>query len=337
MTGYEYGNTRLRSRAAGMLTLAEVRELAGSPDLARLLGALSATPYGPDVEEALLRATGLPAVDGAVRLHLTRVLGEARSFYDGEAGETFDLLLGRWDLRNLVALVRVVGGTPVPVLDVLVPAGTIGEGTLADLARLRGLRDLVSLLAAWRLPDPSTASRLLPASEKGALAVERALVEGHEEAVAARLGGRSDAAAAELRAEADARLVVDAVRLREARLRQEEVPDLGARPLATLPVGLAGAVVAARTREEAASLLAGRVSDRALEDWARDGDAGRLARALERDLVVRAAEAGRADPLGPGVPVSYVWAVEEEARLVRLAGRAVALGRGRSLIDEEAA
>ena len=46
------------------------------------------------------------ALHEALRRNLARTLGELRTFYEGHAGELVDLLLSRFDLHNLLALLR---------------------------------------------------------------------------------------------------------------------------------------------------------------------------------------------------------------------------------------
>ena len=73
----------------------------GSPD------ALTATAYRPEIEAML--AVGGPQRVGAassVDRNLGRNLDELRAFYDGPARTLVDLLLARYDLHNLLVLLR---------------------------------------------------------------------------------------------------------------------------------------------------------------------------------------------------------------------------------------
>lgn len=330
MTGYEYGNTRLRVRMTRLLDRADLLGLLAAGDLDRMLGGLASRGYGPDVEAALTRARGEARLDEAVRTHLARSLREMRSFYDGPAGEGLDLVLGRWDLRNLLVLLRTrrIPSPDIPV----VPAGVVSDAVLRELGAQPTVRAMVELMVAWSLPDPGTARSLLGSlgpmeSGDDPTLVEAVLVRGHAERVAAELAARpDDAVSRQLRAETDARNLMAALRVWEARAAGEPVPDNWALPGGTVDEATWRAVAAAGTREDAAARLSGRLRPRrlaaAVTAWAGHGNLLRLADDLEGALVaVAVARLGSDDPLGPAIPVAYVWAKEEEARLLRLVGR----------------
>jgi len=61
MTGYEYGNTRLRAMRARLLTRADFAGMVATGSLDRMLAMLADTAYGPDVEAALVPSRGCTA------------------------------------------------------------------------------------------------------------------------------------------------------------------------------------------------------------------------------------------------------------------------------------
>jgi V/A-type H+/Na+-transporting ATPase subunit C len=339
---FEYGNARLRVRKAALLGADDYARLVGV-DVDELLGALSRTPYGPDVERVLPGLSGLRRLHAAIRTHLARVLREMRSFYAGGAGDLVELLLSRWDLLNLLTLVRGQASrmSAEDELDGIVPLGAFDDAAAGEVARQREFASAVQLLAAWRLPTPQLADALLnawPAYERtGDLpALEAALTDAHGRRLDAALAAAGDDAAPlrdQVAVETDARNIVNALRLREA-LVEGELDEVTSelRRSAQLRGGRLGdAVLAAVARAPAPGDVVGVVGrdpagERWLEPlgrWARGGDLV----TLEDELDAAVTEHGvrlfeRGDPLGVAIPVAYATAKENEARNLRLLGDA---------------
>ena len=335
--GYEYGNTRLRARRSQLLGMTEYRELFGSGSSERMLGALRSTAYGPDVELALVHHDPLHRLDAAVRSHLVRSLGDLRRFYTGRPAEGIELLLGRWDLRNLLAIVRGKARPAAgPQLEsTLVPAGNLDVTELSELSQQPSLRSLIELMVAWDIPSRETARRLLrswPGYEASGdpIVFEQALTHAWAEAVAQVLG---DWAGTDLdhvlRAEIDQINLLGTLRRRDDGTDAAPVEsDEGHLQGGTLAPGVLDEVGRARSVSDAAALLtAQRLPigwDVALAAWIGDDDLAALAGRLER--AIAGAATGlfvHGDPLGIAIPIAFAWAKECEARNVRLVGRAI--------------
>lgn len=348
MIGYEYGNTRLRVRMTRILDRPALLRLLAAGDIDRMLAELGSGDHGPDVEAALARRAGGARLDEAIRTHLARSLREMRSFYEGPAAAGLDLLLGRWDVRNLLAVLRTAGRPDLvsDVLGRLVPAGILDDPLLRELAAQPGVRAVVELMVAWGVPDPETAGSLLGVlgrveSVGDPILLEATLLGRHAERVAAETSERpDDAVASQLRAEFDAGNVASALRVRQARLDGEPLPVDW-----TLPAGTPAAwerIIEVESRDEAAAHIVGWLRPKELEGavaaWAVHGDLARLADDLDAALAtVARRRAVSGDPLGPAVPVAYVWSKEEEARLLRLVGRAVLGALDRAEVEERLA
>lgn len=127
-----------------------------------MIGSLAQTTYKPDVEAALPRWRGLRCVQEAVRSHLTRVLRKIASFYSGRPGQQVELLLVRWDRRNLLTVVRAQA-VPPPLRceenlsTLLTPAGRLDETDLNHLVKQPDLRAAIDLLVSGNIPDAATA------------------------------------------------------------------------------------------------------------------------------------------------------------------------------------
>ena len=163
---FVYGNTRLRARKGELLGEREYEALLGR-DLEGILEALAGTAYRAEIE-AVLAVTGANrrALHEALSRHLARALGELRAFYEGRARELVDLLLSRFDLHNLLALLRgrVRGQPAEQVLANVFPLGALGGAAAQEIARQpeprTGGRPARRLAAARSRPRPRAGRRL---------------------------------------------------------------------------------------------------------------------------------------------------------------------------------
>ncbi len=335
--GYEYGNTRLRARRSQLLDTADYGELfrAGTPE--RMLGALRSTAYGPDVELALVQRDPLHRLDTAIRLNLVRSLGDLRRFYTGRPAEGVQLLLGRWDLRNLLAILRSKARpATAPMLDtMLVPAGNLDMTTLSELSQQPSLRSAIELMVAWDVPTRSTARRLLRAwpdyETTGDGIVFEHTLAGAWATTVARTLERWHGTDLEHTLQAE----IDQINVLVALRRRDDGPDTGPVELddeylagGTLPHSVLDQARRTSNTPDAAALLTDHrlptAWDTALHAWAGDNDLSVLAGRLERAIAGAAIALFVAgDPLGIAIPIAFTWAKECEARNVRLVGRAI--------------
>lgn len=344
---FAYGNTRVRARLPDLLSRSDLERLLTLDDDA-LLGELARTPYAPEVQAEAARSRLPRSLQRAITRHLARTLRELRSFYEGTARETIDLLLRRWDLHNLLVVVRTQasGLGEEDAAAALVPLGGLDESTAAELARQREPEAAVDRLVAWRLPSPALAATLgrawaayerdedLPALEwRLAVTAYESLLER-----AGELGKPAGPLAAALRREVDLRNVMAVLRT-AAEVRAD---DRGVRIVpggAVSPGALSEAAredgAADAARRLAAVPAVGRWSA-TLERFADEGaDLARLEAELEAGIAVAARRDLRvADPLGAAVPLAYATLKALEARNLRLVAEAAAGGDVRALAGE---
>lgn len=349
MTGAEfaYGNTRLRARLPALLGRSDFERLLTLDDDA-LLGELARTPYAREVQAEAARQRLPRSLQRAITRHLARALRELRSFYEGAAGETVDLLLRRWDLHNLLVVARmhVSRLAEEDAAAALVPLGGLDEPTAAELARQGEPQAAVDRLVAWRLPTPALAAALGRAwavyeRDEDLSALEwRLAVTAYDSLLerARELGKPADPVAYALRSEVDLRNLMAVLRT-AAEARADE-GDVRIVPGGTVPptalseaAGEDGAADAARRL--AAVPAAGRWSA-TLERFADEGeDLARVEAELEADIAAAARRHLRAaDPLGAAVPVAYGILKELEARNLRIVAEAAAGGDVQALAGE---
>jgi V/A-type H+/Na+-transporting ATPase subunit C len=221
---FSYGNTRLRARRGALLRGADYERLIGE-DVDGLLGALERTPYAQDAEAAQ-RHDGLWRLHEAIRTHLGRSLEEMRAFYAERVRELVDLLLSRFDLQNVVSVLRAKAGTQHPADGALVAIASVGwlvEPLASEILRQRELAGAVNLLAR-STPDREQAHTLQAAFSEyerteNLAELERAVVADHAARAVATLdtAGRDGRTLLEfVRRAIDERNLLAALRLRDA-------------------------------------------------------------------------------------------------------------------------
>jgi len=340
MTGYDYGNARLRARKSRFLLTSDYQALLGASDLDGLLGLLSGTHYGPDIEAVLPRLRSIRRLDGAVAHNVGRTLEEMSSFYTDQAGRAVALLLERWDLRNVQAVLRGIAAhaAPADIAATLVPAGTIPGAVLRSLTGAADLRTLLDLLVSLGVPSARHAARLLEAwpaytHSSDAAVLEYALHQVYAARWAAELADLDlSPLSLVFRRETDRANVLAALRL--VALSTDATSDLVEQHRwldGRLDRDTLMAAATASGPEEAADLLIPLVPTswgEALRRWAADRDTARVALdidvAITRELISLFTSG---DPLGIDIPVAFTAMLENEARNVRYVARSVASGR----------
>ena len=333
---FGYGNTRLHARRSALLRGADYERLIGR-DVDGLLGALATTAYAADAE-ASRAPDGLRRLHDAIRMHLSRSLEEMRSFYAGRARELVDVLLARFDLHNVIAVLRAHAGTHRPAeeaLPALIDMGWLVDPLAHEILREGELAGAVDLLAR-STPDREQAGALRAAfaeyeRTEDLAALEHAVAGDHAARAVAALSGCGPDARTLLRftrREIDERNLLIALRLRDA-------PAPGARADDTLLAGgsipLARFAAALHAPAPAAVAALGRLGEGSwqapLHQWATSGDLLGLERELQRRRVAAAAALFVAgDPLSIDVPIAFAAAKRSEARNLRLLGEASARG-----------
>ena len=333
---FAYGNARLRARRGKLLHLADYERLLDC-DLPGLITALAATPYR-DLIDAMADHSGQAASRAAGALAALR-LEQMRGFYTGQPGELVDLLLARYDLHNLVVVLRgcACGSKIDEVLAALVPVGRLTGPVVSELAAQPDLPAAVELLVRHRLARPA-AAELRAAVRDFELHADQAALEAdvaraHARRVTAALDrfGRTAGALRDIVArEADETNLLAALRHRVA-LMAGELPG-GTPAPAPLEGGRLGAAALATLAEAvdpggaAAALARIQPAWRApLQRWLEHGDLARLATDLETRRALNTVRLfATGDPLGIAIPAAYTAAVELEARNLRLIAAAAA-------------
>ena len=341
MSDFVYGNTRLHARRAALLDAADYEQLFGE-DIDALLAALEQTSYAPELER-FRDQTGLRRLHKTIRAHLGRSLEEMRGFYADRARELVDLMLSRFDVENVVLMLRARAGTQRPAdeaLGALLPVGWLVEPLAGEILRGPELAGAVDLIVR-RTPGTEQTGALRAAlgeyERTGNLAaLEQAVLAAHAAHVTATLASAGRDARTLLRfaqRAIDERNLLVALRLRDVRtsgVAVDVAPEGALLPGGS--VALARFAAAVRAPAPAAVIgslprIAGSGWQAPLERWASSGDLAALERDLERRRIADAAALFRmGDPLTLDVPIGFTAAKRTEARNLRLLGEASARG-----------
>ena len=280
-----------------------------------------------------------------------RTLEEMRAFYAERARELVDLLLSRFDIQNIVSVLRAKAGAEqtaegAPVA--LAAVGWLVEPLAGELLRQRELAGAVDLLAR-STPDRDQAHVLRAAFSEyerteDLAALERAVVADHAARSSATLAAAGRPASTLLRftrREIDERNLLAALRLRDALAGGAAAapPEDTLLPGGSAPPAAFEAAVHAPAPTAVAGALA-RVGGEAwrapLARWAATGDLTALERELERRRIADAAALfASGDPLAIDVPLAFTAAKLAEARNLRLLGEAAVRGIPSDVVRRE--
>ena len=159
---YGYANARLRAMKSRLLVWDDYQRLLAQESVESFISLLATTDYKEDVETALLHAKGISCVTDALHRNVARVFGRVYGFFEaGEPELLIRILLSRWDLHNVLTLVRGQANR-IPrseILAALVPAGRLGWIELELLAQQSGLAAVVDIMLTRRLPYASSLAR----------------------------------------------------------------------------------------------------------------------------------------------------------------------------------
>lgn len=337
-TDWDAGNAALRARRSRLLSGPALLDLLDR-GLDELVGALSDTDWRTDIEAALARYRGLRVLQEAARTRLARQLGRVRALYGGDAGAAIDIRLARYDVDNLVTVLRgqARGVDGDRILPMLVPAGQIRDPILAELLRQPGLRATLDRMVALGVPDPSTALKVLGAwtgATSSPILLERALRRawalGVKRALDAGVGGAMLARTVRDRIDQDNLLAV-------LRLWSRLEPGERARqPLRDhlLPGGRLGLDVLShawsrRDPPEVAAALTPSLWTSwhgPVDRWAESADLSALADVLDELRTYWALGLFvRGDPLSLAVPLAFIAELEVEVRNLRVVAHGAAL------------
>ncbi len=154
MSGYEYGNARLRAMRSRLLSRHELESLAETGSLQGLIAALTKTAYQKPVEAALTRSSGMACIDEALHNDLIQTVAKIHGFYHADTAKVTAIIFRAYDIHNLKAILRGLTKSisSSDIVASLLPVGELGMNTLREIARLNNPREAIDLMASQSLP-----------------------------------------------------------------------------------------------------------------------------------------------------------------------------------------
>lgn len=328
LSDYGYVNARVRGMRSHLLTKDFFMRLVEAPDLEGIQSLLEQTIYRREVNEAFLLDPMRPDYDQALSLNLIAAFRKIHEATGGEAHRLVGMLLSRYDIQNVKAVLRGKKGNAIPgeITSLLVPVGAIRMDTLEQMAQQREIKDVLNYMNAQQLGYARPLLAAYPAFQKkdyDLSVLELALDKYHFQRVADELTGKDknvEMVRTMIAGEIDMRNVSTLVRIRGLKLEDEDVENLwipggmltGEQFLALHRLGdivqLVSEYPDARYR---------RLLEKALAEY-QEQDLVAFDRELEHELVRRGAAMSNVNVLGIGVIIGYIWMKQNEIINLRI-------------------
>ncbi|MEW6088456.1 MAG: V-type ATPase subunit [bacterium] len=151
---YGYINARVRAMKSVLLNRDFYEELLHTKEFMSLVNLLEKSPYRTEIDECVISKSGMSGVDEALKRNLSRNFRRILNFTAGEPHDLILLLLGRWDLHNIITLIRGkhIKATEEQISESLIPAGELDTPFLDQLNQQNTVKEIIDLLATWGSP-----------------------------------------------------------------------------------------------------------------------------------------------------------------------------------------
>ncbi len=149
---YIYVSTRLRVRRAKLIPREEyIRILNMSlPEITRLI---QESEYKREIDELQHAFSGIDLLEVALSWNLAKNYQLVRAITPGHLHELTDSYLRRWDIQNVLTILRgkQQGQAPGKIKEVQIPAGELNRAILDRLIAMDSPEKIIEALRGWRL------------------------------------------------------------------------------------------------------------------------------------------------------------------------------------------
>lgn len=349
---YGYANARIRAMKSWLLDARIYDALLAARGIDEVIEVLVGTVYRTEIEAALVKYGGMKCVAEALRSNVTHAIGKLKNFFAGRSRELALLLLARWDIFNLMTILRgqARGVAPDEILDALMPIGELTAAELRELAQQPSMRATVDVMLTWHLPYAKPLARALGSSDGADLwSVETRLHQWRYGEALAGLGEEENEALVKemLQAEIDVVNVLTLLRLSRLDDRAARLQRRYGTP-AVLPLLIAGGRLSEQRLQELSAALdveslvrglqgtpyAAVLANR-MQRYRQSGDVAVLQGGLEEFLVRTGVRMMYRNPLSIAIAIGYIWAKTNEVTNVRVIAQGKALGLERDAIQQD--
>lgn len=346
MSEYDYLNARIKGMHSNLLTRDFYEQILANQGTAPLVDALLSSSYSPHIREALERDRSVSGIEWGLRRNLFETFEKVRSLAPPKPHRLLSIQFRMWDTQNIIAIIRGKAAELLPeeILTAVFPAGELGDVELEELAGEDNIKAVIDALTAWDFPF---AFDLRDVVQKYSGQLNCAWMEPKFMRIFFTwalddLSGEDEdncLMRSHIRNQIDlvnVKNVLWAVSQAEAGRRPDHIEPI---PGGRITVRLLSSIEQSSSLEISFEILAETYFRHAIDRGILAfGESRRLA-AMERFLDIEVVEAGckmfRADPLGVGVPMGYIWRKYNEFVNLRILLRDNSFGKPAPAIREE--
>ena len=148
---YGYINARIRGQHSRLLKAGAYEELLALAGYQPLEKWMESGPYAQQWHLARARYQGLEALEWSLERNFCQTTELLLKIAEGRPRQLISIILRRWDLSNLIAVVRGIDGNcpAAEIMKSVLPAGSIGEVKLQELASQPDLAGMADTLYTW--------------------------------------------------------------------------------------------------------------------------------------------------------------------------------------------
>lgn len=334
---YGYSNARLRGMRSHLLGPDALERLMETPDFRSLVQELMQTEYGPYIEEQFIHGRTAHEVSEGLKQNMVATYRKVFGFLNGEARDICTTLLGRWDVFNIKTILRGkhVSISNAEISEGLMPVGALAQSDLDALLSQPDIRGMIDMASTWGIPQAAAMREGYAEYQKtGELAdLELALDRFYADWAEKRLsrGNRNYAMARRiLGMQVDILNLVMVFRAAREDLAPEESEVYflhGGRDIdLDTYQRLAGMSDVDEVLDGLRGTHFGKLLDDAAPAYLESMSISTFERTLEDYLTRKVIAVGGTDPLGVGIPISFLWSKQNEVTNVRIITKAKSIG-----------
>ena len=154
MSEYDYLNARIKGMHSKLLAKEFYDQVLASEGTAPLVDALLNSSYSPHVREALERDRSTAGIESGLRRNLFDTFETVRSLAPPKPRALLNIQFRKWDIENILAVIRGKSADMLPedILPSVFPAGELSEVELGELAEEESIKAITDALIAWNFP-----------------------------------------------------------------------------------------------------------------------------------------------------------------------------------------
>lgn len=337
---YGYINARIRGMKSRLLDERVYNELLNQPDLDSVITVLKNTPYGGVLARMPQTENLIDTFIQALREDLENTFQKILKISSGEPQRLFKILLMRYDIENLLILIRgKIQGIPErEIKNSLMPAFIFDRARLNELVTAKDASEIIDTIATWSIKLPLSITRdLVRAVRDGNLHLSEYLIE--ESFYTWAIGELSDRSENEKIVKGILQRLID---IRNIIATLIVLKD-GLKPLGrihylnngTLSKRILNALENAETLEQGYEVLKDTPYGRIFREGRKIDSITDYERHLEKLEVESVINLKRGDPLGIGIGASFIFAKESEVTNLRIIAYGISFGLSKPEIRDK--